>query len=387
MTLEEYVAHLNGLAFWREFTFPENRFAPRPGQALELADNLVWLGDFAMVLQLKQRESETSDPAAEATWFRKRVLDKAVSQVRDTLRFLDEQPQIRITNAQGHAFDIRGAALGEILKVIVFLPGRALPDEFWRKRFHVSQRAGFIHLVAAHDYLGILEKLRVPEDIRRYFAYRQSVAPKIEDPGVDEPDIMGAFLAEEELPNPKSRKVLARLVQDFDAFDLSRLIGNLHDHIETTDQPYDYYRIMLEFARVPRSVWRAIKERFTRSLEVAQAGEYTRPFRLTFPESGCTFMIAAFHPDIPATGPEGEKARQAGIRNMTYAAMYDAKTAKGVGVQVSKAGEYVQIDWCLMEMPWAPDPAMDAMLAESNPFRPVREKTVDSFFLVNPGSP
>ena len=44
MTLEEYLARLNALAFWKEFTLAQNKFTPRPGKELELADNVVWLG-------------------------------------------------------------------------------------------------------------------------------------------------------------------------------------------------------------------------------------------------------------------------------------------------------------------------------------------------------
>ncbi len=371
ITLENYVAYLNGLAFWKEFTFARNQFEPRPGRTLELADNLVWLGDFAIVMQLKQREEPTDDPEAEALWFRRKILDKGVKQVRDTLRFLDEHDRISITNEKGHAFEIRGGGLTEILKVIVFLPGSALPNTFALKRFHISQKAGFIHLIPA------------PEDIRRYLAYRESIAPKIEDLNVEEPDIVGAFLAEETMPTPHSREMLGRLIQDLDAFDLSGLIGNLHDHIEGADEPFDYYKIMLEFARVPRSVWRAIKERFMRSLEVAKAHEFTLPFRLTFPESGCTFMITPFHPDVPATGPGGAKARMIGIQNLTYAATYDAKMSKGVGIQVSMDGTSFQIDWCLLDVPWERDPQMDANLAANNPFRAVREKKLYGFFLAD----
>ena len=319
MTLEEYIAHLNSLAFWKEFTFAQNKFAPQPGKQLELADNLVWLGDYACVLQLKQRTDETNDPEAERSWFRKKVLNNATSQVRDTLRFLDEHEQIRIINERGHAFDIRRTELGEITKIVVFLGGRSLPEDCWQTRYHVSRTAGFIHVLAAHDYLGILEKLRVPEDIRRYFAYREEVTPKLREAGgvVDESDIMGAFLGEEELPTPKSRELLRRFVQDWENFDLSGLISNLHDHIQRSEQPYDYYRIMLEFARVPRAVWREVKLRFMKSLEVVQAKGFTQPFRLTFPATDCTFMIAPLDPEIPATGPDGEMARATGLSNLT----------------------------------------------------------------------
>jgi len=347
MILEDHIAHINSLAFWKEFTFSKNKFMPQPGRELELADNLVWFGERAFVLQLKQREDATTDAAAELSWFRKKVLDKATSQIRDTIRFLAENEQICITNERGHAFNIKGAELTGITKIVVFLGASDLPDECWQKRFHLSRTVGFIHIIAAHDYLGILEKLRVPEDIYRYFVYREEVTQKIYETKtcVDEPDIMGAFLNEELMPTNKSRDVLQKFIQDFNEFDLSSLLGNLHDHINRSDRPHDYYRIMLEFARVPRSVWREVKTRLMLSLKALQKGEFVRPFRLTFPATDCAFMIAPLAPQIQATGPEGEKARIAGLRNLTDAAMYDGKASKGVGILVSKDAAYIQIDW------------------------------------------
>jgi hypothetical protein len=158
MTLEEYIARLNGVAFWKEFTFAQNNFTPRPGAEFELADNLVWLGAYAIAMQLKERSEETENPETERSWFQKKIIGQATSQIRDTLRFLQEHKQISITNERGHSFDIRGAELTDITKVVVFLAGRALPEDCWRTRYHVSRTAGFIHVLAAHDYLGILEK-------------------------------------------------------------------------------------------------------------------------------------------------------------------------------------------------------------------------------------
>ncbi len=79
MTLEQYITRLHSLAFWKEFTFGRNRFAPQPGNELELADNLIWLGNYACVLQLKEREDETDDPDIERSWFMNKVLKKATS--------------------------------------------------------------------------------------------------------------------------------------------------------------------------------------------------------------------------------------------------------------------------------------------------------------------
>jgi len=330
---------------------------------------------------LKEREKETDDPNVERSWFNKKVLKNATKQVRDTLRFLRENEQIRITNERGHAFDIRGVELSEITKLVVFLGGRALPEDCWRTHHYISREAGFIHILAAHDYLGILEKLRVPEDIRHYFAYREAIIPRLHEAGVavDESDIMGAFVGEQELPTPGSRDILRRFVQDIEDFDLSWLIGNLNEHIARGEKPYDYYNIMLEFARVPRSVWREVKIRFIKSLETVQKKAFARPFRLAFPATDCAFMIAPFDPRIPATGAEGERTRVRGLENLTYAAMYDTKVSKGVGILISKDGEYFQIDWSLVRFPYESDPEMDAMLANNYPFREAREKILNRF--------
>jgi len=59
MTLEEYIAHLNGLAFWKEFTFAQNKFMPRPGAEFELADNLVWFGTYPNRLEPVEPSLET----------------------------------------------------------------------------------------------------------------------------------------------------------------------------------------------------------------------------------------------------------------------------------------------------------------------------------------
>jgi hypothetical protein len=386
MTLEEYIGHLNSLVFWREFTFAENRFSPKPGSELELADNLVWLGDRAYVLQLKQREQPTQDSGAERTWFQKKVLKAATKQIRDSLNYLHQNPTIEVTNLHGHRFAIEPRKLKSITKIIVYLPSSQLPEDCWNRRYYVSQTTdAFMHLVPAHDYLGILEKLRVPEDIARYFDYREEITPILEKSRlqVDESDIMGAFLTEQPLPTTQSRSALRHLLQDFDNFDLSRLLADVHKHIQTAENPYDYYQILREFAKSPRSVWREVKLRLLKSLEVTAEKGFVRPFRVTFPESDCTFMIAPLDPSLPAVGPEGERIRINGLSNLTAGAKYLAKTSKCVGILVSRVGEYVQIDWCLIEHPWEREDVMESWLAEANPFRPVTEKSLDGFFFID----
>jgi hypothetical protein len=65
MTLEEFTARLNSSTFWKEFTYSETRFSPRPKQQVELADGIVLIGSLAYIFQLKERTGATEDPEAE----------------------------------------------------------------------------------------------------------------------------------------------------------------------------------------------------------------------------------------------------------------------------------------------------------------------------------
>jgi hypothetical protein len=382
MTLEDFTAQLNANTFWREFTFSETRFFPRPKQQVELADGIVKIGSLALVFQLKERTEETSDPEVERQWFRGKVLRKATDQIKASLRYLAENDEIRLTNGQGHEIAVKGADLKDIIKIVVFLPGQSLPEACWGTKFHVSATAGFIHIVAAHDYLGIVDKLRVPDDVRLYFEYRESVLPQLREAGVvvEEPDIMVAFLSEKAVPEPGSIEKMRAFVQDIDAFDLSNIMRDLQGHIVNPDGGSEYYRIMEEFARVPRSIWREFKTRLVISLKASKVGEPCRPFRFAFPRTDCTFMVASMDPDWPATGADGSRMRMSAVTMFTQAAKYDLKTRVGVGLLISKDGEYFQLDWCLVDEPWATDAKMEDLLATTSLFGPVRERTVDSFF-------
>lgn len=380
--LEQFTTRVNSVTFWKEFTFSETKFFPRPKQQVELADGIVKLGPLALVFQLKEREEETQDQEAERTWFRRKVLGKAVDQIKASLRYLKENEDIKLTNEQGREISVRGTDFQNLKKIVLFLPGRALPEECWETMFYVSASAGFIHIIAASDYLGILEKLRVPDDVRLYFDYRESVLPRLRKDGiaVKEPDIMAAFLSEEDLPRPESIEKLRNFVQDLESFDLSKIMQNLQDHIINPEENTYYYRIMEEFAKVPRSVWREFKTRLTASIEASEQKNPRRPFRFSFPRTDCTFMVASMDPDWPSTGAEGNRIRMSAVTTFTEAAKYDMKTRTCVGLLVSKDGNYFQLDWCLVDEPWSPNEKMEALLSKAELFGPASEKLIDSFF-------
>ncbi|WP_208247712.1 hypothetical protein WGT02_28060 (plasmid) [Rhizobium sp. T1470] len=54
-----------------------------------------------------------------------------------------------------------------------------------------------------------------------------------------------------------------------------------------------------------------------------------------------------------------------------------------MGVLVSKDGDFLHLDWCLIDEVWEHDPELEAPLATSNLFGTVREKKIDGYYFVN----
>jgi hypothetical protein len=145
----------------------------------------------------------------------------------------------------------------------------------------------------AGDYLEICRTLRVPADIRDYFAYRQRLLerePKLDAP---EPLIMGQYLSGDEktAPSKDAYKSLHALTQDFAKFDISRLLGNIHRQIETQKDPHDYYEILRQFARLPRSGWKEAKTRLDYCLEAVREGKFRRATRFAWKDLSLGFVF------------------------------------------------------------------------------------------------
>jgi len=303
MNFEQFIAELNSSTFFKEFTFSQNKFKAKAGE-YELADSVVWFGDFISILQLKERE-KGGGSEEEVTWFKKKVLGKGVRQVKDSLRFINEHSPIKITNERGHAFDLNVRDSSKILKVIVYSPSANLPKECIRIRHYISKEAGFIHVLPANDYLNIVKTLQVPADIFEYFLYRESIVEKIDptfEPMDIEPVVMGQYLSGGDVsPTQDALKYLRALIDGSDDFDLSRLLGDLSLHIEKTENPYDYYKILQEFSVLPRSMWREIKTRLRLSIDKVKKGDWGLPYRVAYPATDCAFMIFPVDPRAMAS--------------------------------------------------------------------------------------
>ena len=312
---------LHSLLFLEEFVFSRNKFSPPSSSEMEFADAVVMLGDVLLICQIKERlRHQAGDIETERRWFKSKVLGKATKQIRDTLRYLQTYSEIRVANERCHIFNVAAKAFADILKIIIYMPSESLPYDCRRVRHYVSSSAGFIHIVDARDYLEISRTLRVPEEVVRYFKYREIVITRFAKTcaGLLEPAIAGHFIGgDPELPpTAQSARYLHQLVQDEEEWDIAPLMRGLHDHLSVPGISDDYYDILIEFAKLPRSGWRKVKERILLCVEKVQKDEFARPYRITFPGTGCGFVFIPVQSEF-VVRPDWQTIRLRAIRQLT----------------------------------------------------------------------
>jgi hypothetical protein len=368
---------LNSLLFFEEFTFSRNKFSVPSEGELELADGVVKLGDVLIVYQIKERApASVGQIEAERRWFKTQVLGKATRQVRDTLRYLQTHSEIQIPNERGRRFNLAATTFADIVKIVIYLPAQNLPADCRRVRHHLSKTTGaFIHIVDAHDYLEILRTLRVPEEVVRYFNYRQAVFARLGDvhPDLPEAAIAGHFIGDNPSTPPtiQSAMHLRRLDQDTENWDLAPLLRGLYKHTAEPGWNDDYYDILIEFAKLPRSAWRAVKERIVLCIEKVRSDQFTRPYRMVYPDTNCGFVFISVHSDI-ARRDDWPTTRVRGLTQLTRAHKYDQRLRKCIGFQVARDGPCFDILWSCVDHEWIEDAELQRALAKNFPFRVVK---------------
>jgi hypothetical protein len=378
MAFEDNIAVLNEHFFFQEFTYSKATFRPEPGKEVELADSLLWIGRGAVVFQLKEREVlQHTTPNEELAWFKRKVLRNGTRQVRDTVSYLRENASIDLTNHRGHEVTLCGNRLETLHKLVVYLPSDKLPQQCRRIKHHLSRTAGLIHLIPANDYLGIVETLLTPAELMDYLQYRAALITRwpCETEELQEPVLVGHYLHGnlEERPGLMHYGYLQTLTHETEAWDISGIIKVFADRITTAGEKTDYYPIVSAIAELKRNELSEFKKRFVLSIEKAKANEFVQPYRMAIPRTGCGFIF------IPLTA-EFIPKRQVGLQNFTMAHKYDQKMPRCVGVSFAPDSDgWYLAEWCYLEHPWEPDSELDRLLAESKPFREVKQSELNRY--------
>jgi hypothetical protein len=384
MRFEGALGRLNESYFFREFTFSTNTFKPNRTTQLELADALVWLDDFLIVVQAKERyASFGASLADESNWFQKEVMGKAVSQIRNTLQYLNSYDSIELSNNQGHAFNLANAKNKRTHKLVLYHTKESVPEDCASRRFVMDSDAGIVHVISSDDYHGILETLITPAEVEQYMSFREELVGRWGERvcRVSEQALIGHFLRN--LPGaPPSAyfatyaTALQRKAGETDKWDISNIIHLFPKRRNTPQRsPTDYYRILRELAILKRTDMGAFKERFFHSMELANKNEAALPNRFVA-STGCGFVF------VPLQREQMSDRRHA-LQLFTRLHKYDSKIDRCIGLTFISEGneKWCDVQWTRVEHPWEENDELAAALAKINPFRPMKTTVQERYGL------
>jgi hypothetical protein len=136
------------------------------------------------------------------------------------------------------------------------------------------------------------------------------------------------------------------------------------------------YKIIKELAKLFRTDMAAFKERWQFSMKKALSDEFCPPHRFTA-STGCGFVFVPLRrEDLPN--------RHNALVNFTGLNKYDQKLNRCIGLSFIAEGDgsWCDVQWRPMDSPWKEDPKIQALLNENYPFRPVEEKRVERYGLL-----
>jgi len=377
--------------FLREFCFSRTQFAPPNQTEVELADFVIQLDDLVMIFQVKEREAPSTEPDDERTWFERKVIRKGTEQVRKTINYLKDCPPA-IPNDRGRLISLSsGLDVASVVKVVVFKGSNHLPGDCARHRFHQSRTAGFIHVITANDWAAIMNTLVTPREIADYLRAREKIcrAHTKEARSVSEKALVGQFIAGQGMgmpgvPAANFETAVDRLIHETAAFDILRMLNLFPDRITSDALPSmitpadmrgagtDYYPIILEIAKLPRTDLAAFKTRF--GLAWQRAGKfYDPPFMRMVSSTGVGFVFAPI--------PQGlEPSAHNGLMNFVTAHMYEQRINACIGASFVNEGKSRLITWVFVDQEWQHNPEMERYLRE-HPLSAVHGELVPRYHL------
>lgn len=374
---ESIIAQINKGVFFKEFTFSKTDFkALDSNQELEFADNVVWLDDLFFIFQIKEREKNSND---DEKWFKNKVLKIAVRQIKSTLKYIQDYPEINIENEKGHKLDITKARESKnIKKIIIYSPNENFSEELRQIKFYESSEVGLIHLFHSEDYYWICRYLITPAEVEEYLNFREDLFEFNREASnlLPEQYFLGHFLETSETDhfNAKYISNLTKHKQKTEDFDISRLIDNFNKNIKLTNSQIEYYPIVREMSKLNRSELAEFKKRLSVSVEKSENEQIITPYRIYVPRTDCGFVF------IPLHSSKSEHWRTA-LYNFTMAHKYDSKARKCIGVVIFKDKtdmHYYEMFWQFVDYEWVFEEETEKLLTDNYPFRETKTKQIDN---------
>lgn len=367
---EDYISNINSNIFFREFTFKKNTFKQNQSSEFELADNIVWLDDILLIFQIKEKENGDGDLKK---WFRNKVLNKAVKQIKDTHKYLATHEEIIIENEKGLKKNILESKHIIPNNIIIYSSHQEFAEEDRFQKFYRSSEVGLIHLFHTEDYYWICRYLITPAEVKEYLDFRERLYKKFETHlnSLPEQYVMGHFLNTLETDHLEARYIesLKTIKPDEASFDISYLIENFDKNITHTN-PMDYYPIIAEIAKLNRRELGEFKKRFIKAIEQCKEEDFVPPYRIYVPATDCAFIFIRL--------PEKLKNQwQIPLHKCSLVHKYESQAKKCVGVVVYSADNQIGMQWLMADFEWSYDANMESLVEDTN--SPLRKLKTQAF--------
>lgn len=365
---ENIISIINSNVFFKEFTFSKNDFKELDTkQNLEFADNVVWLDDIFFIFQIKERNNEIGD---DKKWFDNKIINKGVKQIKSTLKYLENYPEILIENEKGHKLNISNVRKNiDSKKIIIYKPNKDFSEEIRHKKFYESSEIGLIHLFHSEDYHWICKYLITPCEIDEYLNFRENLFlfNKNTSNHLPEQYFLAHFLETANTDHFDSKYIntLINFKEDVSTFDISGIMENFSKNIKLINYETEYYPIISEIAKLNRFELIEFKKRIQLCVENSEKEDFIIPYKIHVPRTDCAFVFVPLH-------SKNAKNWKNALYNLTFAQKYDSKAQKCIGIVIFRDEsdkEYFEFYWQYVNEIWVYEEELEKLLAENYPFR------------------
>ena len=358
---EQEITQINQNVFFKEFTFDKNDFIIDNRNKVELADNVLWLDDLLIIIQIKEKDSEGCSSVAD--WLKNKVFKKAKNQIKSTLRYLYEHKTISIANGHNdnHILDIQ--KMVSIHSVVIY----KIDD--WKKESEIAKKYitrdnCFIHFISFDDYIHICRYIITPVELGQYLMFREEVLRS--NTNIDE--LPEQYFLAHYFQNPQNTtfnilyickldKICEKIISREDEFYLGSVINHMRETLYEYGDERDYYFIIRELAKLNREEMKLFKERLLAVMNERPKALPILMKRFASLRTQCGFVLMRLNKKVEETWSRA-------LVNFPFEFKYKWKLNKCIGLVVLKDNDHFDFRWSYMEGEWEYDEELEKRVEE-----------------------
>lgn len=346
---EQEITQINQNVFFKEFTFDKNDFIIDNRNKVELADNVLWLDDLLIIIQIKEKDSEGCSSVED--WLKNKVFNKAKNQIKSTLRYLYEHKTISIANGHNdnHILDIQ--KIVSVHSVVIY----KIDD--WKKESEIAKKYitrdnCFIHFISLDDYMQVCRYIITPVELGQYLMFREEVLRS--NTNIDE--LPEQYFLAHYFQNPTNTKfnilyicnldkICKKIISREDEFYLGSFISHMRETLYAYGDERDYYFIIRELAKLNREEMKLFKERLLAVMNEEPKSLPVAMKRFASLRTQCGFVLMKLNKKVEETWSRA-------LVNFPSEFKYKWKLNKCIGLVVLKDNDYFDFRWSYMEDEW-----------------------------------